>query len=62
MKTVKKHLSIIAFALISVVAIYNSHTAMFLSGQTGTMYVAAVSSEAYQTLSRSFANTEPIIF
>jgi hypothetical protein len=62
MKTLKNHLSAIACVLISVVAIYNSHTAMLLAGQTGTIYVEAVSSEAYQTMSQVFNNTQPAAF
>ena len=35
MKTVKNHLSAVAFALISVVAIYNSHNSLMLAPGDG---------------------------
>ena len=62
MKTAKNHLSAIAFALISVVAIYNSHNAMMLTRGTGDIYIEALSSEPYQQLSRAFSETQPLVF
>jgi hypothetical protein len=62
MKTVKNHLSVIAFAIISVVAIYNSHTALMLAGETGNAYIAAVSSETYKPLFQAYTSTPPAAF
>lgn len=62
MKTVKNHLSAIAFAIISVVAIYNSHNAMMLTRGMGDIYMEALGSETYQQLSRAFSETQSLIF
>jgi hypothetical protein len=62
MKTVKINLSAIAFAVISVVAIYNSHNAMMLVRGTGDIYIEAVSSDSYQQLSRAFNGVQPLVF
>ena len=62
MKTVKNHLSAVAFALISVVAIYNSHNALMLARGTGDIYIEALSSEPYQQLFRAFSENQSLVF
>jgi len=62
MKTAKNHLSAVAFAIISVVAIYNSHNAMMLTRGTGDIYIEALSSDSYQQMSRSFSAAQPLVF
>jgi hypothetical protein len=62
MKTAKYHLSAVAFALISVVAIYNSHNALMLTRGTGDIYIEALSSEPYQQFARAFSETQPLVF
>ncbi len=62
MKTAINNLSAIAFAIISVVAIYNSHNTMLLTRGTGDIYIEAVNSTPYQQLSRAFSDIQPLVF
>jgi hypothetical protein len=61
MKTAKYHLSAIAFAILSVVAIYNSHNAIMLTRGTGDIYIQALNSESYQQMYRAFSDIQPPI-
>jgi hypothetical protein len=62
MKTLKNNLSAIAFAIISCVAVYNTHTILTLTAGNGDIYLGAISSDSYQHIAQAFDTAQPAIF
>ncbi len=62
MKTIKTNLFAIVFAIATVLALFNSQTAMMLTQGNGYIYIAALNSDAYKSLGQAMTNCHPVIF